>query len=60
MGCVADSIFVSELIKDVDEELACATSELISKESINYDISEIVSEQPEMRKKYKKKMKHIF
>lgn len=60
MGCVADSIFVSELIKDVDEELACATSELISKESINYDISEIVSEQPEMRQKYKKKMKRIF
>ena len=60
MGCVADSIFVSEMIKDVDKELRDATNEMISKEAICFDISEIINEQPEMHHKYSKKMKHIF
>ena len=59
-GCVADSIFVSEMIKEVDDELKLATDEMISKEAICFDISEIVNEQSEMHHKYKKKIKHIF
>jgi hypothetical protein len=50
---------VAELIKDVDNELAEAEQAWIEKIILEYDIDDIVLQQEEIKKKYKKKIKEI-
>ena len=58
-GSVASAKFLSEYIADVDEELQTAVGYWISKESMGYDMSVIVSEQKDKLKKYKDKIGEI-
>lgn len=60
LGHVADALFVSEFICDVNDELASATRDLINKESIGYDMSDVVNEQDTVRLKCEKKMKKLL
>lgn len=50
---------VMKYLKDVDEELAKACQKHIELAAIDYDISDIIMEQEELKKKYKKKLKEI-
>ena len=51
---------MSELVRDVDDELADATKELLDKEAICFDMAQIIDSQDNMRRKYKKKISHLF
>lgn len=58
-GSVASAKFLCEYIADVDEELSNATKYWLYKESMNYDMSVIVSEQKDKAEHYKKKMGEV-
>ena len=58
-GSIASAKFLESYIEDVDCELKKATSYWLNKESMNYDMSVIVSEQQDMKHKYKDKMHSI-
>lgn len=59
LGEIYGALKVSELIKDVSNELSIAHQKQIDLDSIGYDISLIVDEQDDLYKKYKKKIKSI-
>jgi hypothetical protein len=59
-GEISGALFVSELVRDVDDELAGATKELLDKEAICFDMAQIIDSQDSMRRKYKKKISHLF
>ena len=59
LGELASAGMLMEFIKDVDDELAEAEQEWIEKSTMGYDINDIMMEQKEMKRKYKKKMKEI-
>ena len=46
-------------IKDVDDELSEACQKYLELNAIDYNISDIIQEQNEYKKKYKKKLKEI-
>ena len=50
---------ISEIVKDVDEELAQAEKELLFLKAVDYNISDIITEQEEVCKHFKKKIKEI-
>ena len=56
---IASAEFLSEYIKDVDEELKEATSYWLNKEAIDYDMSVIIAEQREKEVCYSSKMHSI-
>ena len=56
LGEVAGACKIKEYIQDVDCELKKATRYLLNKETTQYDINSIVSEQKRKHHKYKKKM----
>ena len=59
LGEVADAEHLICLIKDVDRELKKAETYLLCKESTNYDMGSIISEQKDKKHKYKEKFKYI-
>lgn len=61
LGEVASAIKIKELICDVDQELKKAERYLLNKETIGYDLVEIISEQQSEHVKYTRKInKSIF
>ena len=56
---VAAAKEVCKYLKDVDDELAKAYQKQIELAAIDYNISDIIQEQEEYKKKYKKKLKEI-
>ena len=58
-GSIASAKFLCEYIEDVDCELKKATQYWLSKESANYDMVMIVSEQHDKKRKYKDKLHSI-
>lgn len=56
---IAAARFLETFIEDVDEELAGACQKHIELTAIDYDISDIIMEQKDIKKKYKKKLKEI-
>ena len=59
LGEIASAMMVEELIKDVDKELADAEQKWIERSSIDYNVNDIMLEQENIEKKYKKKLKEI-
>ena len=59
LGEVAAAKEIFKYIKDVDNELAKACQKYIELAAIDYDISDIIQEQEELVKKYRKKLKEI-
>lgn len=59
IGEIAGAMEVKKYIEDVDEELASAQYVYLKKKAIDYNISDIVMEQDELCKRYKKKLKEI-
>lgn len=57
---ISTAIFIKELIKDVDEEHAIACQKHLELKSIDYNISDIMMEQKEIKHKYNKKIKNMF
>lgn len=55
----ASAEFISNFIKDVDDELAMAQAEKLIYENTNYDISFIADQQEEKYKTYSKKLEKI-
>lgn len=55
IGEVASADFISDYIKDVDEELSYAESEMLLLESTGYDMSYVADVQNDLFKKYSKK-----
>ena len=55
-GSVATAKFFEEFIEDVDKELETATKYWLYKESINYDMTIIVSEQKDKKTEYEHKL----
>ena len=49
---VKSSLFISEFLLDVDEEIIFARKELDNLQAINYDMSVIIPEQKELHKEY--------
>lgn len=58
-GSMADYEFVSELLKDVDEELKTLERLYLELEACNYDVMYVLSIQDRLHKKYKKKTKEL-
>jgi len=56
---VAAAIELKKYIADVDKELADARQEHLELEAIDYNISDIMLAQDDIKKKYKKKLKEI-
>ena len=56
---MADYEFVSELLKDVDEELKTLERLYLELEACNYDVMYVLSIQDRLHKKYKKKTKEL-
>ena len=59
-GNVDAACFIKELVKDVSKELKRASSYLLDKEAIDYDMSVIIQEQKCKKDYYKDKIKHIM
>ena len=59
LNAVSAAQELSKYIKDVDDELAEACQKQLELISIDYNISDIIQEQEELKKKYKKKLKEI-
>ena len=59
LGEVAAAKEISKYIKDVDNELAKACQKHIELTAIDYNINDIIQEQEELTKKYRKKIKEI-
>lgn len=57
LGCIAGSIAVDKLVKDVDNELAYASQRRLELESAGYDMPYILDLQNDLFEKYGKKMK---
>lgn len=55
IGEIASAEFISNYIKDVDEELAYAESEMLLLESTGYDMSYVADVQNDLFEKYSKK-----
>lgn len=49
---VKSSLFISEFLLDVDEEIIFARKELDNLQAINYDMSVIIPEQKKLHKEY--------
>lgn len=58
-GSSGEAIFVSNFIKDVQEELAAARHELLQLTHINFDMSYIVEDSKQKEKFYSKKLKQF-
>ena len=56
---VASALMLGKIIKDVDYELAEAEKEWIKQNTLNYDLNDIMIDQENIYKKYKKKIKEI-
>lgn len=56
---VAAAIELKRYIVDVDEELAKAIQKMTELTASDYDMSDIIMEQKELKKKYKKKMREV-
>lgn len=57
---VAGALFISEMIKDVCEEIKDAEQYHLNKESIAYDMIQIIDEQKKDSSKYSKKIKECI
>lgn len=57
LGEVATALYIDTYIQDVDKELSHAEKKLIELETIDYDLITIMSEQEDLYKKYKKKLR---
>lgn len=56
-GNVDSACFIKDMVKDVSKELKHATSYLLDKEAIDYDMPTIIQEQKCKKEKYKEKIK---
>ena len=59
LNAISAALEIDKYIKDVDNELSEACQKQLELASIDYNISDIIQEQPEYKKKYKKKLKEI-
>ena len=59
VGDIAGAILVGEFIKDVDYELAEAEQMWIEKGAMEYSVNDIMMEQKDIEKTYRKKFKEI-
>ena len=59
LNVISAALEVSKYIKDVDDELSEACQKHLELNAIDYNISDIIQEQNEYKKKYKKKLKEI-
>lgn len=55
-GAIADAMFITCFIKDVDKELKTAENKYLFLEASGYDIANIIGEQHELYEKYRCKM----
>ena len=55
----ASMLELGKYISDVDKELAEAENKLLTLTADNFDISDIITEQKQVKEKYKKKLKEI-
>lgn len=60
IGEVSGAMFVRCLIKDVDHELSKAEKYKLTKETLSYDISHIISEQSKKHEKYYCKLENMY
>ena len=59
LGEVAAAIEVKKYIKDVDDELAHAEQEQLKLKAIDYNLSDVMMMQDDIKKKYKKKLREM-
>ena len=57
---LAAAFYLQELIAEVSDELRGAQEKFINLEAMNYDLSQIVSEQEQLYEKYNEKIKHLY
>ena len=60
MNEVSAAMFVKDLIKDVDEEHAVACQKNLELKAMDFNVSDIVLEQKELKDKYRKKISKLF
>lgn len=59
LDAISAALEINKYIKDVDDELSEACQKHLELTAIDYNVSDIIQEQNEYKKKYKKKLKEI-